>query len=71
MPTGTPNPRTAGHGLDGAGCRGQHRRVEPASDGMIVIVRRTVRDAAGHVLHHDRWVSIHRPLDGLVLDGTG
>jgi vancomycin resistance protein YoaR len=50
--------------------RGQHRRVEPASDGMTVIVTRTVRDAAGHLLHRDRWVSNYRRLIGLVLDGT-
>jgi vancomycin resistance protein YoaR len=51
--------------------RKQHRRVEPSSDGMTVVVTRTVRDASGHVIHHDRWVSIYRPLDGLVLEGTG
>ena len=50
--------------------RGQHRRVEPASDGMTVIVTRTVRDADGHLLHRDRWVSKYRRLIGLVLDGT-
>jgi hypothetical protein len=50
--------------------RGQHRRVEPASDGMTVTVTRTVRDDAGHLLHRDRWVSTYRSLDGLVLDGT-
>jgi hypothetical protein len=50
---------------------GQHRRVELRSDGMTVIVTRTVRDGAGHLLRRDRWVSIYRPLDGLVLDGTG
>ena len=51
--------------------RGQQRRVESASDGMNVIVTRTVRDASGRIVHHDRWVSVYRPLDGLVLDGTG
>ena len=51
--------------------RGQHRRVQPSSDGMTVVVTRTVRDASGHVIHHDRWVSVYRPLDGRVLDGTG
>ena len=49
--------------------RGQHQRVEPASDGMTVIVTRTVRDADGHLLHRDRWVSTYRRLIGLVLDG--
>jgi vancomycin resistance protein YoaR len=51
--------------------RGQHRRIEPRSDGMTVIVTRTVRDNAGHLLRRDRWVSTYRPLDGLILDGTG
>lgn len=51
--------------------RGEHRRLEDRSDGMTVVVRRTVRDAAGSVLHRDRWVSVYRPLSGLVLDGTG
>ena len=51
--------------------RGQHRRVQPSSDGMTVVVTRTVRDASGHVIDHDRWVSVYRPLDGRVLDGTG
>jgi hypothetical protein len=37
---------------------------------MMVIVTRTVRDAAGHLLHRDRWVSTYRRLIGLVLDGT-
>jgi hypothetical protein len=50
--------------------RGQHRRVEPASDGMTVIVTRTVRDAAGHLLYRDGWVSTYRRLIGLVWDGT-
>ena len=50
--------------------RGQHRRVEPASNGMTVVVTRTVRDADGHVIHRDRWVSTYRRRIGLVLDGT-
>jgi hypothetical protein len=37
---------------------------------MTVIVTRTVRDADGHLLHYDRWVSTYRRLIGLVLDGT-
>ena len=51
--------------------RGQRRRIEPASDGMTVIVTRTVRDADGRLLHRDRWVSTYRRLIALVLDGTG
>ncbi len=49
---------------------GQHRRVEDRSDGMTVVVTRIVRDDGGRVLHRDRWVSVYRRLDGLVLDGT-
>jgi len=51
--------------------RGQHHRVEDRSDGMSVVVTRTVRDANGHVLRRDRWVSVYRWLGGLVLDGIG
>jgi len=36
-----------------------------------VVVTRTVRDANGHVLRRDRWVSVYRWLGGLVLDGIG
>jgi vancomycin resistance protein YoaR len=50
--------------------RGQHKRVEAASDGMTVVVTRTVRDTGGRVIHRDRWVSTYRPLTGVVLDGT-
>ena len=50
--------------------RGQRRRVEAASDGMTVVVKRTVRDASGRVIHGDRWVSTYRPLTGVVRDGT-
>jgi hypothetical protein len=51
--------------------RGEHRRVEAASDGMTVVVTRTVLDPAGRSIHRDRWVSAYRPLTGRVLDGTG
>jgi vancomycin resistance protein YoaR len=51
--------------------RGEHRRVAERSDGMTVVVRRTVRDAGGHVLRRDRWVSRYRWLEGVVLDGVG
>jgi vancomycin resistance protein YoaR len=50
--------------------RGGTRRVQVASDGMRVSVERTVRDPDGRVVHHDRWVSNYRPLDGLVLVGS-
>ena len=55
----------------GAFPRGERRRVEAASDGMTVAVTRVVRDAAGRVIHRDRWISPYRPLRGLVLVGTG
>jgi vancomycin resistance protein YoaR len=51
--------------------RGEHRRVEDRSDGMTVVVKRTVRDRDGHLLRRDRWVSVYRWLGGLVLDGAG
>jgi VanW like protein len=51
--------------------RGELKRLEPSSDGMTVSVTRIVRDAAGHVLHRDRWVSRYGPLRGLVLVGAG
>ena len=38
---------------------------------MTVVVKRTVRDANGRLLHRDRWVSVYRWLGGTVLDGTG
>jgi vancomycin resistance protein YoaR len=51
--------------------RGERRRSQPSSDGMTVSITRTVRDAAGRVIHRDVWVSRYRPLRGLVLIGTG
>ena len=50
--------------------RGEHRRIEDRSDGMTVVVTRTVRAADGRLIRHDRWTSVYRWLDGLVLDGT-
>lgn len=51
--------------------RGETRRIEPKSDGMTVTVIRTVRDTAGQVIHHDKWVSTYKPLSGLLQVGTG
>ncbi len=51
--------------------RGETRRVEPKSDGMTVSVKRTVRDAQGQVVHRDTWVSVYRPLTGLLKVGSG
>lgn len=59
------------HVATSALARGQHRRVEDRSDGMTVVVTRTVRRGDGRILRRDRWVSVYRRLDGLVLDGTG
>ncbi len=50
---------------------GETRRIDAPSDGMTVVVRRTVVDASGTVLHTDRWTSVYRPLRGLVLVGRG
>jgi VanW like protein len=50
--------------------RGEHRRVQDRSDGMTVVVTRTVRATDGHLIRRDRWTSVYRWLDGLVLDGT-
>jgi len=51
--------------------RGEHQRVEERSDGMTVVVSRTVRDVDGRPLHDDRWLSVYRWLGGTVLDGIG
>jgi vancomycin resistance protein YoaR len=51
--------------------RGTTRRVEPKSDGMTVSVERTVRDATGQTVHHDTWISVYRPLTGLLQVGAG
>ena len=58
------------HRTSSSVARGEHRRVQARSDGMTVVVRRTVLDHDGNVLHRDRWVSVYRPLRGLVLDGS-
>ena len=50
--------------------RGEHRRTQDRSDGMTVVVTRTVRAADGRLIRRDRWTSVYRWLDGLVLDGT-
>ncbi len=50
--------------------RGEHRRTQDRSDGMTVVVTRTVRAADGHIIRRDRWMSVYRWLEGVVLDGT-
>jgi vancomycin resistance protein YoaR len=49
---------------------GEHRRAQDRSDGMTVVVTRTVRAADGHLIRRDRWTSVYRWLEGIVLDGT-
>ena len=38
---------------------------------MTVSVERTVRDATGLIVHDDTWISVYRPLTGLVQVGSG
>ncbi|MDQ2966555.1 MAG: VanW family protein [Chloroflexota bacterium] len=49
---------------------GTRRRDETPANGMDVVVVRTVRDARGGVIHHDRFVSHYGRVDGIVLVGT-
>ncbi len=37
---------------------------------MTVVVTRTVRAADGRLIRRDRWTSVYRWLEGVVLDGT-
>jgi vancomycin resistance protein YoaR len=50
--------------------RGDHRRTQDRSDGMTVVITRTVRAADGHLIRRDRWTSVYRWLEGIVRDGT-
>ncbi len=49
--------------------RGQKRRVEYPVDGMNVSVTRTVREANGHVVHRDTFVSRYHRMVGIMLVG--
>jgi len=51
--------------------RGQTKRVEYPTNGMDVVVYRTVRNTSGAVIHSDRWVSHYIRVDGVLLVGTG
>jgi vancomycin resistance protein YoaR len=51
--------------------RGQTKRSEYPTNGMDVVVYRTVRNASGAVIHSDRWVSHYIRVDGVLLVGTG
>jgi vancomycin resistance protein YoaR len=44
---------------------GVHKRVEFNSDGMDVSITRTVRDAAGNIIHEDTFNSDYGTVDGL------
>ncbi|HET9346255.1 MAG TPA: VanW family protein, partial [Candidatus Limnocylindrales bacterium] len=51
--------------------KGQTERIESPSNGMDVVVTRTVRDSNGRVLHSDRWVSHYVKVDGILRVGVG
>ena len=48
---------------------GQQKRIEYPVNGMQVWVTRTVRDAAGEVIHSDTWYSDYRRVNGILLVG--
>lgn len=48
---------------------GKRQRIEYPVDGMDVSVTRTVRDANGHVIHVDRFVSHYHRMVGITLVG--
>jgi hypothetical protein len=50
---------------------GQRERTESPANGMNVVVVRTVKDAAGRVVHSDRFVSHYIRVDGVVRVGIG
>ena len=51
--------------------RGQTKRTEYPTNGMDVVVSRTVRNSSGAVIHSDRWVSHYIRVNGVLLVGTG
>ena len=50
--------------------RGQTKRTEYPTNGMDVVVTRTVRNSSGAVIHSDRWVSHYIKVNGVLLVGT-
>ena len=50
--------------------RGQKERIEWPVDGMAVSVTRTVREANGHVVHVDTFVSHYHRMIGITLVGS-
>lgn len=51
--------------------KGQRVRDETPTNGMDVVVYRTVRNASGSVIHSDRFVSHYIRVDGVLRIGTG
>jgi vancomycin resistance protein YoaR len=51
--------------------KGQRERIETPTNGMDVVVYRTVRNASGSVIHSDRFVSHYIRVNGVVRVGTG
>lgn len=50
--------------------RGHRERIEWPVNGMDVSVTRTVREANGHVIHHDTFVSHYHRMIGILLVGV-
>jgi vancomycin resistance protein YoaR len=50
--------------------RGQTKRAEYPTNGMDVVVIRTVRNSSGAVIHSDRFVSHYIKVNGVLLVGT-
>jgi vancomycin resistance protein YoaR len=50
--------------------RGQTKRAEYPTNGMDVVVTRTVRNSSGAVIHSDRFVSHYIKVNGVLLVGT-
>ncbi len=50
---------------------GTSRRIESPHAGFNASVSRTVRDAAGNVIHQNTWFSDYRAVTGVVLTGPG
>jgi vancomycin resistance protein YoaR len=51
--------------------KGTSERTEWPVDGKDVVVTRTVRDAAGHVIHSDTFVSHYHRMIGILRIGIG
>jgi vancomycin resistance protein YoaR len=51
--------------------RGTSKRMESPTNGMDVVVYRTVRNSSGSIIHSNRFVSHYIRVNGLLLVGTG